>query len=211
MLRLRRLALSLMLGLPLLIGGVATSGHAQAADDAPLSLTADDHVLGRADAAVTVIEYGSFACPHCAEWEVGVFAAFKARYIDTGQVRFVFRDMPTQPVQEALRSASIARCAAPGRYYDVAHALFVWQATARNIGPVSDWYDRAIAASGRSPEAIEACASDPAVEAAIWRSAQAGAASGATRTPTFFVNGRRMEGVVPLSDLAAAIDPLLTR
>lgn len=207
----RRLALSLLLGLSLLASGAATAAPAQAADGAALRLTADDHILGRADAPVTVIEYGSFACPHCAEWEIGVFAGFKARYIDTGQVRFVFRDMPTEPVEEALRSAAIARCAAPGRYYDVAHALFLWQSTARNIGPVSDWYDRAIAVSGRSPEQIAACAADPAVEAAIWRSAEGGAALGATRTPTFFVNGRRLEGVVPLSDLAAAIDPLLTR
>lgn len=208
---LRGLVVSLMLGLALAIGGAATAGAGTAGTETPPAVTAEDHVLGRVDAPVTVIEYGSFACPHCAEWQIGVFGAFKARYIDTGRVRFVFRDLPTQPVDEALRSAAIARCAAPGRYFDVAHALFLWQSTARNIGPVSDWYDRAIAASGRSPEQIEACAADPAVEVAIWRSAQAGADAGATRTPTFFVNGRRMEGVVPLADLAAAIDPLLTR
>lgn len=197
-----------MLGAPLLIGGAAIAGPGASA---PPPVTSADHVLGRPDAPVTVIEYGSFACPHCAEWEIGVFSAFKQRYIDTGRVRFVFRDLPTQPVEEALRSAAIARCAAPGRYFEVAHTLFLWQSTARNIGPVSDWYDRAIAASGRSPQAIEACASDPAVEADIWRSARGGAAAGASKTPTFFVNGRRMEGVVPLEDLAAAIDPLLTR
>lgn len=205
---LRRLVVLLMLGAPLLIGSTA---NAAAETSAPPPVTSADHILGRPDAPVTVIEYGSFACPHCAEWEIGVFSAFKARYIDTGRVRFVFRDLPTQPVEEALRSAAIARCAAPGRYFDVAHTLFLWQSTARNIGPVGDWYDRAIAVSGRSPQAIEACASDPAIEADIWRSARGGAAAGATKTPTFFVNGRRMEGVVPLEDFAAAIDPFLTR
>ncbi|CAN5214874.1 DsbA family protein [soil metagenome] len=203
---LRRLVLTLMLASPLLAGAVQA-----ATDPAPPRVTAADHVLGNPDAPVTVIEYGSFACPHCAEWEIGVFAAFKERYIDTGQVRFVFRDLPTQPVAEAIRSASIARCAAPERYFDVVHTLFLWQGTARNIGPVSDWYDRAIAVSGRSPDEINACVADPAVEAAIWRTAQAGAAAGAAKTPTFFVNGQRLEGVLPIEDLAAVIDPLLGR
>lgn len=208
---LRRLVLTLMLTMPLVLGGATTAGAATAADPAPPRVTSADNVLGRSDAPVTVIEYGSFSCPHCAEWEIGVFAAFKERYIDTGQVRFVFRDLPTQPVAEALRSAAIARCAAPERYFDVVHALFLWQGTARNIGPVSEWYERAIAASGRSAEEIAACTADPAVEAGIWRTAQGGATAGATKTPTFFVNGRRMEGVVPIEDFAAAIDPLLNR
>lgn len=203
---LRRLVLTLMLATPLCLVGTA-----QAADPAPPRVTAADFVLGNPNAPVTVIEYGSFACPHCAEWEIGVFAAFKERYIDTGQVRFVFRDLPTQPVAEAIRSASIARCAAPGRYFDVVHTLFLWQGTARNIGPVSEWYDRAIAASGRSPEEIEACVADPAIAAAIWRTAEGGANAGAAKTPTFFVNGQKLEGVVPIEDLAAVIDPLLAR
>ncbi|WP_292152036.1 DsbA family protein [Brevundimonas sp.] len=201
----RRLILVLMLALPVCIGGTAT------AQGAPPRVTAADQVLGDPNAPVTVIEYGSFACPHCAEWQIGVFRAFKERYIDTGQVRFVFRDLPTQPVQEAIRSASIARCAAPGRYFDVVHTLFLWQGTARNIGPVSEWYSRAVAETGRTPEEIAACMADPAVEAAIWRTAQGGSAAGATKTPTFFVNGQKMEGVVPIEHLAAAIDPLLNR
>lgn len=207
---LRRLILTLMLTSPLFLGGTVNAASV-AADPAPPRVTAADYVLGNPNAPVTVIEYGSFACPHCAEWEIGVFSAFKERFIDTGQVRFVFRDLPTQPVVEAIRSAAIARCAAPGRYYDVVHALFLWQGTARNIGPVSEWYDRAIAVSGRSAQEINACAADPAIEAAIWRTAQGGSAAGAAKTPTFFVNGRRLEGVVPIEDFAAAIDPLVNR
>jgi len=207
----RRLILALMLTIPLCGIGTVADATAAPADPMPPRVTSADRILGRADAPVTVIEYGSFACPHCAEWEIGVFQAFRERYIDTGQVRFVFRDLPTEPVQEAIRAASIARCAAPERYFDVVHALFLWQGTARNIGPVSDWYDRAIAVSGRSPDEISACTADPAVAAAIWRMAQAGAAAGAAKTPTFFINGRRLEGVVPIEDLAAVIDPFLNR
>lgn len=208
---LRRLVLTLMMVLPLAFAGTGLVGQAQAADPAPPRVSPADYALGDPGAPVTVIEYGSFSCPHCAEWEIGVFPAFKARYIDTGQVRFVFRDLPTQPVAEAIRAASIARCAAPGRYFDVLHTFFLWQGTARNIGPVGDWYDRGIVASGRSADEINACVADPGVAAAIWRTAQGGRSAGATRTPTFFVNGRRMEGVLPIEDLAAAIDPLLNR
>ena len=60
---------------------------------------ADDMAIGRADAPVTVIEYASVTCPHCARWHTQVFPEFKRRYVDTGQVRFIFREMPTGPVE----------------------------------------------------------------------------------------------------------------
>ena len=73
------------------------------------AVTAADRVLGRADAPVTVIEYASFTCSHCAAWTNEVLPDFKARYIDTGKVRLVFRDLPTQPVQAAATAAAIGR------------------------------------------------------------------------------------------------------
>ena len=72
-----------------------------------------DRVLGRADAPVTVIEYASFSCHLCADWHQFVFPVFKQRLIDTGQVRFVFRNLPTAPEQMSLPAAALARCAAP--------------------------------------------------------------------------------------------------
>ncbi|WP_051651085.1 thioredoxin domain-containing protein [Brevundimonas bacteroides] len=171
-------------------------------------LTAADRVLGRADAPVTVIEYASFTCSHCGDWHRSVYPAFKARFVDTGQVRLVLRDLPTPPAQLAAQAAGIARCAAPERFYDVASALMNGQQALFDGGPVEAWFDAGIAASGRTSAQIEACLADPATLNGI-RSSIAGAnAAGVQGTPTFFVNGRMVDDS-SLAGLTAAIQPLV--
>lgn len=167
-------------------------------------VTAADHSIGDPGAPVTVIEYGSLACPYCAEWQMGSWYDFKARFVDTGQVRFVFRETLTEPTDLAATAAAVARCSAPERYFDVLHVLFRWQATARNFGPVSEWYDRGIAASGRPEDQVRACVNDPATLRAIHAAMEGGIAAGVQRTPTFFVNGIIAEDHSP-AGLAAAI------
>ena len=155
-------------------------------------VTAADRSVGRADAPVTIVEYASFACHHCADWHQFVYPVLKQRYIDTGQVRLVFRNMPTPPEELSLPGASLARCAEPGRFFDVASALFRGQPAALNGGPREAWYAPAIAVSGRTKAELEACATTPAVRAAINRDVESGQAAGATTTPAFFVNGTRI-------------------
>lgn len=184
---------------------------AVAAEPAPASIpavTAADRVIGRADAPVTVVEYASFTCSHCAAWTNDVMPAFKARYIDTGQVRLVFRDLPTAPAQVAATAAAISRCAAPGKFYDVARSLMAGQAAAFAAGDARQWYMDAIAATGRSQAEVEACLSDPATGQALQHDIAAAQAAGVNSTPTFFVNGRRVEDH-SIETLAAAIDPLI--
>lgn len=182
-----------------------TRGSATAAVPA---VTAADRALGRADAPVTVIEYASFTCSHCAHWTNDVLPQFKARYIDTGKVRLVFRDMPTPPAQIAATAAGIARCAAPDRFFDVAHSLMSGQAAAFEKGDGTDWFAAAIAASGRTQEQIEACLKDPATSRALQAEVDGAVAAGVTGTPSFFVNGRRVSDH-SLEALSAAIDPLI--
>ncbi|QTC89568.1 thioredoxin domain-containing protein [Brevundimonas pondensis] len=172
------------------------------------AVTAADRILGRADAPVTVIEYASFTCTHCAHWTNDVLPTFKARYIDTGKVRLVFRDMPTQPVQVAATAAAIGRCAAPGKFFDVAHHFMAGQAAAFASGDARQWYMDAVAVSGRTQPQIETCLADPATGQALQRDIEAAVAAGVEGTPTFFVNGRRTADH-SLETLAAAIDPLL--
>jgi protein-disulfide isomerase len=200
MVALRRLILSLILAAPMLAG----LAPAASAGNLP-RIGSADRVIGNPDAPVTVVEYGSLACPHCAEWQMGTYYAFKERFIDTGRVRFVFRDMLTEPVTEATQAAAVARCAAPEQYFEVIHTFYRWQSTARNFGPVSEWYDRAIAVSGRTREQIDACVQDPATLAAIRNSMNGGIAAGVTKTPTFFVNGK-ITADGSLETLGAAID-----
>lgn len=153
-------------------------------------VTSADRVLGRADAPVTVIEYASFSCHHCADWHNMVFPLFKQRLIDTGQVRYVFRNLPTGPVSLSAPAAALARCAVPAKFFDVASVLMHGQSAVLSGGNQEDWYAPAIAVSGRTKEQIDACVALPATRAAIERDVQSAVAADVTGTPAFFVNGR---------------------
>lgn len=196
-----------LLGLTLALGFAPAVATAQAAL-APV--TSADRILGRVDAPVTVVEYGSFTCSHCGDWHEAVYPGFKARFVDTGQARFVFRDLPTPPVQVAAQAAAIARCAAPERFFDVADALFEGQAALFDGAPVANWFASGIAVSGHSEAQIEACLADPATLNSLRAGIEAANAAGVNSTPTFFVNGRRVDDN-SLEGLSAAIQPLLAR
>lgn len=185
----------LILALALLAPAVAAS--ASGADSALAGqtvapATASDRSIGRADAPLTVIEYASFACNHCADWHRFVYPAFKTRFIDTGQVRLVFRNLPTLPEEMSLPGAALARCAAPERFFEVASALMLGQDAVFRGGAREDWYAPAIAVSGRTQAQIEACAATPATRAAINRDIDSAHAADVHTTPAFFVNGRRV-------------------
>jgi protein-disulfide isomerase len=183
------------------------SASAQTAG-APPPVTAADRVLGRADAPVTVIEYASFVCSHCAHWHTTVYPEFRQRFIDTGQVRLVFRDLPTEPVQVGARAAGIGRCAAPARFFDVASVFMTGQAALYEGAPVATWFADAVAVSGKTQVEIDACLADPATLNTL-RAEMAGAsAAGVEGTPTFFVAGRKVADS-SLEGLSAAIQPLL--
>ena len=185
----------LILALALLAPAVAASGSGSDSAYARQTVapaTAADRSIGRTDAPVTVIEYASFACNHCADWHRFVYPAFKARFIDTGQVRLVFRNLPTLPEEMSLPGAALARCAAPERFFDVASALMLGQDAVFRGGTRDDWYAPAIAVSGRTRTELDACAATPATLAAISRDVDSAQAAGARTTPTFFVNGRRV-------------------
>lgn len=176
------------IGLALLLLALAPGMAASQAAVPPV--TAADRVQGRADAPVTVIEYGSFACPHCADWHQMVYPLFKQRLIDTGRVRYVFRDLPTPPDEMSLPAAALARCAAPDKFFEVASALMKGQAAVRFGGSLDDWWAPAVAVSGRSRAQIDACAADPATRAAIQAEVRGAIAAGIDSTPAFVVDGR---------------------
>jgi protein-disulfide isomerase len=185
----------LILSLALLAPAVAASASGSDSAMAQQTLapvTAADRSIGRADAPVTVVEYASFACNHCADWHRFVYPTFKTRFIDTGQVRLVFRNLPTLPEEMSLPGAALARCAAPERFFDVASALMLGQDAVFRGGTREAWYAPAIAVSGRTQAQIEACVSTPATGNAINRDIDSAQAAGVSTTPAFFVNGRRV-------------------
>ena len=168
--------------------GTAAAVRQDAAPAPPVH--ANDRVLGQASAPVTVVEYASFTCHVCGDWHELVWPEFKRRFVDTGRVKFVFRNMPTAPAELSGPAAALARCAVPEKFYDTVAALFDGQAALLRGGDQSVWFGAAVAASGRTQAQIDACVARPEIRTFLEAEVAAGAATGITGTPAFFVNGR---------------------
>jgi protein-disulfide isomerase len=166
-------------------------------------------------AKVTVVEYASVTCPHCALWQKNTWPAFKAKYVDTNKVRYVFRELPTPPVDAATAGFLVARCAGPDKYFDVVHQLMATQQEMLTSTP-RDWLLRTAQAAGMSEQQFNDCVTDKDAVAAMETRVQAARTEGVTGTPAFYVNGTQVitpgssEGTL-LPDLSAAIDAELAK
>lgn len=165
-------------------------------------------------AKVTVVEYASVTCPHCALWQKNTWRGFKAKYVDTNKVRYVFRELPTPPVDAATAGFLVARCAGEDKYFDVVHQLMATQQEMVTSSP-RDWLLRTAQAAGLSEEQFNQCITDRDAIAAMDQRIQAARAQGVTGTPAFYVNGTQVitpggEGA-SLADLSTAIDAELAK
>ena len=162
------------------------------------------------DARVTVVEYASVTCGHCAVWNEEVWPEFKTKYVDTKKVRYVFREFPTPPQDIAVAGFLIARCAGEDKYFDVVHDIMAsqkeWMA---GVAPRTTLF-RAAAAAGLSQEQTEACIRDKAAIEEMSDRIKAGIDAGVTGTPTFIVNGTKVVDS-SLSGLSQAIDAELAK
>jgi protein-disulfide isomerase len=167
-----------------------------------------DFEMGDPKAKVTVVEYASDTCPHCARFASEVFPAFKKAYVDTGKVLYVFREFPTDPVPLASAGFILARCSGREKYFDVVNALFQAQSTSATG---LDFLMAGAKPAGLSEDQVKACLNEkPLVEAFNARLQKALDVAKINSTPTFVVNGRKLEsGEKSLKDLSEAIDPLL--
>jgi protein-disulfide isomerase len=170
-------------------------------------VTADDMSMGNPQAKVTVIEYASASCPHCAEFNNEVFPAFKAKYIDSGKIRYVFREYLTPPVEVAASGFLIARCAGKDKYFNVLDAIYRGQQQMYQTGDFRGTLLRIAESAGLSEQQFDACTTDEAALKALGaRADKAVKEDGITGTPTFVVNGKKMdEGAASLAKLDAAI------
>jgi protein-disulfide isomerase len=165
----------------------------------------DDMSLGNPKAKVTVVEYASVGCPHCATWGINVFPEFKKAYIDTGKARFVYREMLTGNSTLAAAGFLTARCAGPTKYFQVVDGVYRAQA---EIAQTGDGYAPLVKIAkdaGLTEDQFNACLKDPAQIAALEARDKRAEADGVTGTPTFKVNGKTVEGEVSLEALGAAI------
>jgi protein-disulfide isomerase len=166
-----------------------------------------DIMIGSDKAPVTVIEYASMTCPHCAHFEETTLPELKKRYIDTGKVRYVMREFPL----DALAAAGfmLARCAGPDKYETVVETLFAKQADWVVPKPIEPLM--AIAKQvGFTEESFNACLANQKVLDDIQAVRDHAVNKLAVNsTPTFFINGKRLVGDLTIDVMAKEIDPYL--
>jgi protein-disulfide isomerase len=185
---------------------------------APAAVTAADRTggaeigMGDPNAKVKVIEYASVTCPHCAQFNADVFPAFKKKYVDSGQVYYVFREFPTQPAELAVAGFLIARCSGTAKYMEVVDTLFRGQKALMETSNAQKFLLDAGKAGGLDEAAVRACLADnaavDALEARVKRGIEVDKVEA---TPTFIIGGTKLEGSQSLAELDAVIQPLLRR
>jgi protein-disulfide isomerase len=166
-----------------------------------------DVALGSDKAPVTIIEYASMTCPHCAHFSTATFPELQKRYIDTGKVRFIFREFPL----DALAAAGfmLARCAGKDKFIPVIEALFAKQPEWMVQKPVPPLMEIA-KQFGFSQESFNQCLANQQVLDSIQAVRDRGSEKlGVNSTPTFFVNGKKLVGDQSIDQLAKEIDPYL--
>jgi protein-disulfide isomerase len=185
-----------------LIAGVVAAGAAIAA---PAALP-DDMSMGNPKAKIEVIEYASLSCPHCAHFNEAVFPALKAKYIDTGKVRYTLKEMLTEPATVAAAGFLMARCAGPDKYFKVVDELFRSQPRWQS-GSIKPIFQEIGAANGLDAAKFDACLTDQAaIDAVTARAQRAADQDGVASTPTLFINGKRVENTPQTpAELDAAI------
>lgn len=172
--------------------------------------TAGDIGMGDPKAPVVVLEYASVTCVHCATFHETILPELKEKYIDTGKVRYVMREFPTQPVPIAVAGFLIARCAGDDKYYDVIDALMRAQRTIMSSNSPRAELLKIAQQAGLSEDQFNTCIQD---EKGLER-IQANIDSGVqtykiSSTPSFVVNGKLVSNVRNFDDLAKVIDPML--
>jgi protein-disulfide isomerase len=187
---------------------------AQGAAAAPVAkpVSLPDMALGSAKAPVTIVEYASMSCPHCAGFEPNVFPMLKSKYIDAGKVRFVFREFPLDI--KAAAASMRARCIAggdAGKYFETVDQLFKAQ------DQLMEHTTDTLKLIGKQ----QASMSDEAVEACVKNQAQLDKLKAdqnfafetlkVDATPTFFINGEKLKGAMSFEELDRKIRSLLKR
>ena len=206
-------ALSLT-GLATLIGlsplRLIADALAQGAADVAKPVSLPEMALGPADASVTIAEYASMTCPHCAAFNKDVFPKIKSEYIDSGKVRYVFREFPLD--LKAVAGSMLARCIAKddaGKYFAVIDLLFKSQADW--AGPkTTETLTRIGKQAGMTQQAVEDCLKDQALLDKVAADQKFAAdVLKVNSTPTFFLNGEKITGETSFEEFDKRIKSLL--
>jgi protein-disulfide isomerase len=166
-----------------------------------------DQILGAADAPVTIIEYASMTCPHCSHFHETTFPELKTKYIDTGKVRFIFREFPLDPL--AAAGSMLARCAGKDKYFPMIDALFSQQKDWVVQKPLAPMLAIAKQA-GFTQQSFDECLANQQMLNGIEESrTRAASKFNVNSTPTFFINGKVFRGALTPEELEKQVTPLL--
>jgi protein-disulfide isomerase len=178
------------------------------AEDLAVAGPLGDKILGNALAPVTMIEYASMTCSHCANFHQNGFKFLKERYIDTGKVRYILREFPSDPL--AAAGFMLAHCGGEGRFFPVVDLIFSQQAAwIRSERPV-DALLAIVKQAGFTQESFETCLRNQTLYDGVQAARQRGLEKFAVdSTPTFFINGRKVTGALAPQELEKIIEPLL--
>jgi protein-disulfide isomerase len=176
----------------------------------PVETMLAERSMGSPTAPVTLVEYSSLTCPHCADFHRETLPKIKEDYIDKGVVRYVLRDFPLEP--RALAAAMVARCLPADRYFGFVSMLFSDQQTwAHSRNPTEDLKVRAQLA-GLLPAEFDAClANQDLLKGIQAAAAEAQKRDGIDSTPTLLVNGRKVSGAAPYDEFKSAIDEAVAK
>ena len=210
----RRRLIVAALGAPALaIPGVALA-QAPAAPATPVPADAalmaspplPDIVVGQPGAACTIVEYASMTCPHCAAFHLEVYPVLKAKYIDTGKAKFILREFPLDPL--AAAAFMVARCAGADKRTPLVDLLFTTQKTwAYSEKPAEALLDT-VKQAGFTKESFDACLTDQKLYTSVLdMREQASEKFKVGSTPTFFVNGKKLDVGLSLETLDSALAP----
>ena len=186
-----------------LAGGTAARAQTKLPDAGPLG----DVWLGPADAKVTIVEYASLTCSHCATFHSATWPELKKKYIDTGKVRFTLREFPLDPL--ATAGFMLARCNGNDKYVPMTDLLFAqqrnWAFTDKPVDALSSLVKQA----GFTQESFEACLKRQDIYDAVTVVKDGGAKAGVDSTPTFFINGQKRSGALTIAEFDKILEPLL--
>ena len=205
-------ALSLT-GLAALVGfpplRLIADAMAQGATDVAKPVSLPDMALGPANAPVTITEFASMTCPHCAAFNEAVFPKIKAAYIDTGKIRYVFREFPLDI--QAAASSMLTRCIAKddsAKYFAVTDILFKQQGEMRKNS--TETLTRIGKQAGMSQQQVDDCLKDQALlDKIVADQKYASEVLKVDSTPTFFLNGEKIKGETTFEEFDKRIKAVL--
>jgi protein-disulfide isomerase len=167
-----------------------------------------DMVYGKADAPVTIVEYASLTCSHCADFAINTFPTIKEKYIDTGKAKLIFREFPFDP--RATAAFMLARCAPEDRYFPMVEVFFKQQQQWAGAADGEAALLQIAKLAGFTQESFKACLTNQQVLDDVRATMERGSKDfGVNATPTFFINGQKYAGALSVDEMSAIIDKLL--